>query len=245
MNTKYELSASKAAFDQTFKDSHNQQMNSLITSILDTEGFDSFGKYNKEFVLEYFKSFLFRLTSNIWKHYADYNVDLQKFFATMTPLLIKHIGNIKRELEAQDLISEMMTDDVIRKKLNHFFMEYENKKEFLRIQKGYINIKKSFNYISDLAHCFYSTGKQMVAHSEELMEQYLKYKEAVYHGMGFDVKLEYVSADNFNFVYNDQRLNNAEERAKYEQVVMNAALKAAMPGFDGDINVFARIVANL
>ena len=134
-----------------------------------------------------------------------------------------------------------MSDNDIRRKLDAFFTDYENREEFQKAKTSYLSLKHDFDNIAELAKSYQKCGEDMIASAKYLLELYLRYKEAIFKGMGFDVVLEFYSIDNFNFFYRDARLQNMDARREYENIAMNAALKAAMPGFNGDISEFAKI----
>lgn len=245
MNKQFDLSSAKGLLAETFRDNQITYIESLAKSILETEDFYVFSKYTRNFVREFFEAFIYRISCNIWVHFSDYNISVEQYFKKLSPKMAHHIAIVKKDLLAKNIINDFMSDEALKYKLTSYFDEYENREEFNRVQADYVNIKNEFDNIIRLAHSFYECGSNMVTRAEGLFSLYLKYKEAIFKGMGFDVKLEFTSIDNFNFIYNDDRLSDPTERERYEYIVMNAALKAAMPGFDGNIDVFKNIVASI
>jgi hypothetical protein len=242
---KYDLESSESLLKETFRESQLIYVNSYVRALIETEDFSEFSKHTKNLVIEYFSGFLNRLVAQIWQYFSANSSTPATFFDPMTVVMSKQLAKIKQQLLAKNLISDLMSEAAIRNKLESFFNEYEDRAEFKKAQNGYINIKHDFENITELTKSFRDCGQQMIKSSEILLSTYLRYKEAIFKGMGFDVVLEYYDVDNFNFVYRDPRLHDPEERRKYEIVAMNGALKALMPGYDGDISNFAEICKNI
>ncbi len=245
MPKKYDFTSSENLLKESFGDTQLLYVESLVNSILETESFVDFSKYTKGVAVIYFKAFLYRLTSLIWVNYADYNSNIETFFKPMTSAMVKQVATIKKELLERKILSDAMSETQMAAQLATFFQEYESRVEFKKIQKSYLIIKEQFERIIELSQSFYNCGEHLVKCAADLTSLYLRYKEAIFKGMGFDVALEYFSVDRFAFIYRDARLQDPEKRTEYERIVMNAALKAAMPGFDGDITVFENVVKNI
>lgn len=245
MLQKHNLASSEKMFESTFNENQIISVRAFIGTLLETEDFTDFSKYTRVLVSEYFKAFLYRLTSLIWMHYSEFEDKVDEFFKPMTGVMARQISGIKKELKDKDLLTDVMSDHQIGVVLTNFFYDYEYRAEFKRIQKEYLIIRQQFNDIVDLTHSFSQCGENLTKSAADLTELYLKYKEAIFKGMGFDVELHYLAIDNFTFTYRDARLQDEAQRKQYERIIMNASLKAAMPGFDGDISVFENLLKDV
>lgn len=245
MPNKYDIESSEQLINEAFRESQRPFITSYVKSLVETEDFSKFSKYTRGLVIEYCTGFLNRLVSQIWLYFSGNESSTESFFAPMSVTMSRQLTRISNDLLARNLVSDLMSESAIRKKLDVFFNEYEDRAEFKKTQTEYIKIKNDFETIIELTEAFRSSGRQMINSAEKLLETYLKYKEEIFKGMGFDVVLEYYDVDNFSFIYRDERLQNATERNKYELIAMNTALKAMMPGYDGDISNFAKICEDL
>lgn len=237
----YNLESSEILLSETFQKSQLPYINSYVKSLIETEDFSQFGRYSQVVVREYFQSFLNRLVAQIWLYFSANESRPEVFFAPMTVLMSFQLARLKKNLLEKNALHDIMSEQEMRRKLNAFLSEYEDRAEFHQTKTAYLGLKHDFDNIAELAKSYQNCGEQMISSVRYLLELYLRYKEAIFKGMGFDVALEFYSVDNFNFIYRDERLQNAEARSEYERIAMNAALKAAMPGFNGDVAEFAKI----
>lgn len=135
MPKKYDFASSENLLKETFRDTQLLQVESLVNSILETESFTEFGKYTKGIVSIYFKAFLYRLTSLIWAHYANYDSNIEEFFKPMTVVMAKQVATIKHELINKSILSDVMSESKMAAQLQEFFQEYESRVEFKKCRK--------------------------------------------------------------------------------------------------------------
>lgn len=237
----YNLESSEILLNETFQKSQLPYINSYVKSLIETEDFSQFSRYTQSLVREYFQSFLNKLVAQIWLYFSANEHRPEIFFAPMTVVMSFQLSKLKKNLLEKNMLHDIMSEQEMRRKLNSFLSEHEDRAEFHKTKTSYLGLRHDFDNIAELAKSYQSCGQEMISSVKYLLELYLRYKEAIFKGMGFDVILEFYSVDNFNFIYRDERLQNPEARQEYEKIAMNAALKAAMPGFDGDIAEFAKI----
>lgn len=245
MQNKYDIESSESLLKEAFRESQLNYINSFVKSLIETEDFSEFTTHTKGLVVEYFTGYINRLVAQIWLYFSSPGSMPEDFFAPTVSLMSRQIAKIKKTLLERKLVSDLMSESAMRRKLDDFFNEHEDRAEFKKAQVGYLGLKQEFDTIIELTKAFDVSGKQMVKSAEVLIETYLRYKEAIFKAMRFDVVLEYYNVDHFNFVYRDSRLQDLDERKKYETIAMNGALKALMPGYNGDISTFEQICASL
>ena len=245
MPKKYNLDDANLLFNETFRESQRDAMKHFIKSIVDTEDYSGFSRYTKNLVIEYMLAFMTRLVSQIWASYASTDTTPEKFFTKISGSLSRQLNKVKQALLDKNCLSDVMLDPQIILQLDRFFKEYEDRSEYSKAQAEYIDLKQDFLDIEELVKGLYSTGEELIEHSQFLLEKYLKHKETVLKKMGYDVALDYQGIDNFSFLYRDARLADPKVRAEVEAQAMNQALKALMPSFRGDISAFAKICENI
>lgn len=247
MSLKYDLDSSTLLLNQAFRNNktHLEYINNYIKSVLDTEDFSMFSKYTKNIIISYFKAFLNRLVSQIWKSFAVTESKPDQFFGQLSSQIGRQLNRAKKNLLSNNKITDTMSERMMCSELDKFFKEYEDRAEFTKAQNDYLSVKQRFSNIHDLMAALHSCGEEMVENAEYLLSTYIKYKAAILKGMGYDIVLEYYSIDNFNFIYRDPRLQDATFKEEVEHLAMNAALKATMPGFNGDISVFEHMLEDL
>ena len=242
---KFSLDNANLQINESFRESQRDYIKQFVKTIIDSEDFTEFSKYSKGLVIEYFQAFLSRLVSQIWASFATPDVTPEKFFKNTAPALSRQLNKAKQSLLAKDCLSDSMNDTQVTLVLESFFKEYDDRSEYKKAQDEYVDIKQDFRDIEELVHGLQNSGYELIKNSEYLLSKYLNYKSQILKNMGYDVVLEYYGIDNFNFLYRDDRLADPKVRADVEHKAMNAALKALMPSFNGDISVFAKIVANI
>ncbi len=201
----------------------------------------------KNIVIEYSKAFITRLVSQIWSNFSGFSIKENKesnpeiFFNKLSNKISRQLGLVLASLHTKNILSDSMSDYQIKLSLEKFYQDFENRSEFTKAQTEYINLKQDFNDIEKLVNGLRVCGIDLIENSTYLLQHYLRYKAALLKGLGYDVVLEYFEINNFNFIYRDKRLDDPQVRAEIDQIAMHGALKALMPGFKGDISVFARV----
>ncbi len=241
---KLDLKNASLQVNETFSKSQRVFIDKYINTLIETESFFNYSKYTREIVIDNFRAFASYLVSEIWQNFAG-SSNVEVFFNILAPKITKLLSSINNELLTKNIVSDSMSEKQARTLLEEFFNEVYNRKEFDKAQTEYLKIKQELNDISQLVEGLYVSGSEIIESSSFLLEHYLKYKAAILKGMGYDVVLEYVDMQHFDLIYRDSRLESKKQRMEVENIVMNGALKALMPGFNGDISVFYRTCEQL
>jgi hypothetical protein len=173
---KYDLDNAMLLVNETFRDSHRDDIKKFVNNLVDSEDFSGFSKYSKNIVIEYFRAFIFRLVSQIWTSFASHNAQPDIFFKAMPFMISRQLAEAKLSFVEKNILTDSMSDQVVRSKLEGFFKEYDDRSEFGKAQTEYIDIKQDFNDIEKLTVNLYGSGSDLVESSEYLMSHYLKYK---------------------------------------------------------------------
>lgn len=239
-----ELIDAKRRLAKIFGKSFAKDIFTYSLSIVDTENYIIFTKYVRKAAIDFLHAYLLNIICQDWQDNISNLDNNQKqnpleYIKNKSIIFQRSLHDTALTLVGKRLVFDYMSTQQITANLINFFSNLDSKNSIRENIKDLVKFKSKFTDDTTDAKRVKEVLELKLDILEELLKTYLTIKEAIYKELGYDVVFEYNSISDFNFSYNDSRLQERNtDTMALEYQVIEKTIQLIEPDNDGDIVAF-------